>query len=228
MKTNKIIIAVVLAFTMTVANAQNIFFPTKVGTVQVYEQKNAKGKTEGFTRQTVKEIEGSGSNMIIVYEFESLDKNRKPLSEPVLLKIIIKDDVMILDMNQMFAGQQNDPNMQAVMEITGVPVKIYGNIQPGQSLEDANMTMTINLGFIKMKTEVKMTDGKCLAIEDVTVPVGTFKSFKITQTVTTTVMKKAVKTRVITWYANGVGMVKSETYNDKDQLESSSELVEMK
>ena len=231
MKTNKIIIAVVLTLSIIVANAQNTFFPTRVGTVQVYEQKNAKGKVESYSRQTIKDVEGSGSNMTISYVFESLDKNRKSLSDPPVelpCKVIIRDDVMMLDMNQMFAGLQQDPNMQLMMEITGVPMELSSNIQPGQSLKDANMTMTLNMGFMKLKTEMQMTDGKCLDIEDVTVQAGTFKCHKITQTVTTTVMKKTVKTRTVTWYASGVGTVKTETYNDKNQLESTTELVEMK
>ena len=208
--------------------AQNTFFPTKVGMVQLYEQKNAKGKTESFTKQTIKKVEGSGSNMTISYVAESLDKNRKPVSgapAEIPFKVIIKNDVVILDMNQLFAGMQKDQQFQ--MEITGVPMELPGNMKPGQSLKDAEVTMTIDMVFAKMKTTMKMTDGKCIAIEDVTVPAGTFKCHKVTQTVTTTVMKKNVVTRTVSWYAPGIGSVKNETYNDKDKLTNSMELVEL-
>ena len=229
MRTLSITTACMLALTLSIANAQNTFFPTKVGVVQVYEHKNDKGKTESFTQQTIKNVEGSGSNMTISYVAENLDKNRKPLSNPpveISYKVIIKDDVVVLDMNQMFANLPQD--MRVAMEITGVPMELPGNLQPGQSLKDANMTMTMDMGIMKMKTEIKMTEGKCLAIEDVSVPAGTFECHKITQTVTTTIMKRPVVTRTVSWYAPGTGIVKTELYDDKDKLQSSTELVEIK
>ncbi len=229
MKRIKLLLMIAFAAIMTVSiNAQNMFFPTKAGTILMYVQNNAKGKAESYSRQTIKDVEGSGSNMTISYMLESLDKNKKPLSDPpveIPCKVIIKDDVVIMDMNQMFVGQQKDP--QVKMEITGVPMELPGNMQPGQTLKDADMTMTLDMIIMKMKTVMKMTDGKCLAIEDVTVPAGTFKCHKITQTVTTTVMKKDMVARTISWYAPGVGTVKTESYNDKDKLQSSMELVEM-
>jgi len=209
-------------------HAQNTFFTSKAGTVLIYANYNAKGKAESHSQLTIKGVEGSGSNMTISYLMESLDKNRKSLNPPMEIPctVVIKDDVLYLDMNQMFAGQMKDQQLK--MEITGVPVELPGNMEPGQSLKDAEMTMTLDMGIMKMKTVIKMTDGKCLAIEDVTVPAGTFKCHKITQTVTTTVIRKDVMSRTISWYAPNIGTVKTETYDAKNNLSGSMELVEMK
>jgi hypothetical protein len=87
--------------------------------------------------------------------------------------------------------------------------------------------MTIDMVITKMRTVMKMTDGKCLAIESVTVPAGTFTCHKITQTVSTTVMRRDVVTRTVSWYAPGIGTVKTETYDNKDKLQSSMELVQV-
>ena len=208
--------------------AQNTFFPTKAGTVLTYAQNNAKGKTESHSRLTIRIVDGSGSNMTISYLMESLDKDRKPLSPPMELPctVVVKDGVMYLDMNQMFAGQMKD--MQVKMEVTGVPMELPNNMEPGQSLKDAEMTMTIDMGIMKMRTVMKMTNGKCLAIEDVTVPAGTFKCHKITQTVTTTIMKRDVTTTTVSWYAPGIGTVKTESYDAKEKLQGSTELVDLK
>jgi hypothetical protein len=74
-----------------------------------------------------------------------------------------------------------------------------------------------------------MFDGKCEAIEDVTVPAGTFKCHKITQTVATTgyIGRKEVISKTVSWYAPGIGTVKTETYDAKDKLQGSTELVEL-
>jgi hypothetical protein len=209
------------------AYAQNTFFPTKAGLVQLYERKNGSGKTEGFTKQTIQNVEGSGSNMTVSYVAEILDKNRKPSNPPIEMpmKVVIKNGVVILDMNQMFLGSQKTSPMK--MEITGMPMELPNNLQAGQSLKDADVTMSLDMGIMKMKTVMKMTDGKCLAIEDVTVPAGTFKCHKITQTVTTTVMGRTTTGRTVSWYAPGIGTVKNESYDSKDKLQSSMELVEM-
>ena len=218
---------ILMIASVTATHAQNTFFPTKAGMVQVYEQKNDKGKTQSYSKTSIKNVEGSGNNMTISYVTEILDKNKKSANPPVEVpcKVIIKNGVMILDMNQMFAGMQKDAGLK--VEITGVPMELPSNMQPGQSLKDAEMTMSIDMAIMKMKTTVKMTDGKCLAIENVTVPAGTFTCHKIAQTVSTTVMGKNVVSQTVSWYAPGVGTVKSETYNGKNQLQSSMELVEM-
>jgi len=209
------------------AYAQDTFFPTKAGMVLVYAQKDAKGKPASYSKLTIKDVEGSGNNMTVSYAVEVLNKDRKPSNPPVEMpcKVVVKDGVMILDMNQMFAGQMK--NAQMKVDITGVPMELPVNMQAGQSLKDAEVTMSIDMGIMKMKTTMKMTDGKCLAIEDATVAAGTFKCHKITQTVTTTVMGKTVVSRTLSWYAPGIGTVKTESYNDKDQLQSSQELVEV-
>jgi len=216
---------ILMIASMAVVSAQSAFFPTKVGTTLVYAQENAKGKPESYSKITIKEVEGSGNNMTISYVTQILDKDRKPTSVEIPLQVVIKNGVMIMDMKGMFAGQQKD--QQIKMEISGVPMELPGNMQPGQTLKDADVTMSMDMGIMKLKTTMKMTDGKCLAIEDVTVPAGTFTCPKITQTVSTSMMGKNSTSRTVSWYASGIGTVKTETYDDKGQLKSSTELVEM-
>jgi len=204
---------------------QTMFFPVKEGTVTVYAQKDEKGKIISYSRQTIKNVEGSGKNMTINYLFENLDKDKKILTETPC-KMIIKNNVMILDMKQFFAGQLKDQQIE--VEITGIPMELPTNMQPGQVLKDAEISMSMNMGFTKLKTDVKMTEGKCLAIENVTVAAGTFKCHKITQTITTTVMNRNIQAQVVSWYAPNIGVVKTETYDDKGKLQSLTELVEIK
>ena len=209
------------------AQAQNSFFPTKAGTELLFADNDAKGKPQSYSKQTIKTVEGSGDNMSISYVIESLDKNKKPLDPPVEIpcKVTIKDGVVIFDMKSAFAGMMNQ---QLKMELTGVPMELPANLQPGQSLKDANMTLTIDMGVMKMKTEMKMTDSKCLAIEDVKVGAGAFKCHKVTQTVSTTALKTTTVNQTVSWFAPGVGAIKTETFDSKNKLISSTELVSIK
>jgi len=221
-----ILTAILMIASITGASAQNVFFPTKTGAVMVYVQKDAKGKPKSYSKMTIKNVEGSGDNMTISYMTEILDNNRKSANPPseISLKVIIKNGVVAFDMKEMFADQLKDQQVQ--IEITGVPLELPNNLQPGQSLKDADVTMNMDMGVFKMKMSMQMTDGKCEAIEDVTVPAGTFTCRKISQTVSTTIMGKTIKSRSVSWYAPGIGKVKTESYGDKNTLQGSTELVE--
>lgn len=221
----------VLAFSITIeAFAKDTFFSMDVGTVQTYAQKNTKGKIESQWRSIIKDVKTSGNETTISYMYEILDKKGKSQDPPQEMpcKVIIKDDIIYFDMNEAFASmKQNMPTNDVKMEITGVPIELISNLQPGQTIKDADMTMSMDLGIMKMKTVVKITDGKCLAIEDVTTPAGTFKCHKITQTSSTTVMGKNMKSTTITWYALGSGMVKTESYDEDNELQNAVELIQV-
>lgn len=226
MKTlNFMIVSLALLFTCSTTQAQNTFFPTKAGIVLTYVNNDTKGKADSYLQYTIDKVEGSERDMTVSYSALMLDKNRKPTYGPVPLNVSIQDDVMSLDMKQLFVAMKTDTQLD--VEFSGINMELPANLQPGQSLKDAEATMTVNMVVMKMTTVMKMTDGKCLAIEDVTVPAGTFKCHKITQSVTTTVMRKTVSSRTVSWYAPGIGTVKNETYDAKDKLQSSMELIEL-
>jgi hypothetical protein len=116
-------------------------------------------------------------------------------------------------------------NQEFKMDIKGDAIELPVSIQPGQSLKDANITMIMDMGMMKMTSEMKITDFKCVAIEDVTVPAGSFKCHKVTQTITTTAMRQTTVSKSATWYAPGVGAVKSETYDKDNKLTNTMELI---
>jgi len=207
------------------AQAQEIFFPTKAGIVLTYVNKDAKAKVSGYVRQTIKTVEGSGDNFSITYAGEALDSKEKPIGDQqmeILYTVTINNGVVEFDMKTFAA-----PGTEGFITIEGDKLRIPKTLSPGDKLDDAKFTMTINMGF-KIKTEVALTDQQCLAIEDVTVPAGTFKCRKVTQTSTATVLRKTTETKTVAWYAPGIGTVKNETYDAKGKLTGSMELMDLK
>jgi len=222
-----LVIFTIFFVSSTKANEKDTLFPTKAGMVLIYEQKNSKGKTDSYSKLTIKNVEGSDNNMTVSYLAEILNKDMKSQFNPPLeipLTATVKDGKVILDMKQLFVSRQKDP--QAQVEISGAPMELPCDLQPGHSLKDAEATMTVDMVIMKLETKVRMTDGKCLGVENVTVPAGTFTCHKIAQTVTSTIMKKQIVSKTISWYAPGIGVVKTETYNDSEQLQDSVELVD--
>ena len=211
-----IIISVVITASVS---AQNLFFPTKEGMSLLYANIDAKGKIDSYTRQIIKKVEGSGNNFSISYVGQMLDKNRKPVSDiEVPLTITIVNGVVEWDMKSFAA-----PGTEGLIEIEGDKLKIPSSLAPGEKLDDVKFTMTMNMGF-KIRTEVALTDQQCLAIEDITVPAGSFKCYKVTQTSAVTAMRRTTTTKIVSWYAPGIGTVKTESYDDKGKLQSTTEL----
>ena len=197
------------------------FFPMKKGAVQVFATKDAKGKVTSQTRNTIKGITGSKNAFAIAYESEILDANGKPTNKdnPLILnyRVVIKDGIMYLDMKEMFGAIPGLDGVQA----SGTAMKIPTSMSVGQTLDDAGVKVRIGI----INCSAVMTEGKCVAIEDVTVEAGTFRSHKVTQKTNTTAMGVKTEGTTHTWYAKGAGAVKTETYDKKGNLVSVQELV---
>jgi len=206
------------------ASAQNIFFSAKEGTKLLYANLNAKGKADTYTRLTIRKVEGSGNNLTIHYVSQALDKNKKASDETsieVPITITVVNGVVEWNMKSFAA-----PGTEAFITIEGDKLRLPSTLSPGDKLDDVTFTMTLNMGF-KIRTEVALSDQKCLAIEDVTVPAGTFKCHKVSQTSVATVMRKTVTSKILTWYAPGIGTVKTESYNDKGALQNATVLEQI-
>jgi len=209
--------------------AQNNFFPSKVGMALTYANNDARGNAQSYSVLTIKDVKGSGRNMTINFVGSVLDKNRKPLKDApgeMNYQVVIKDNVVIMDVKMMIPAEMQGQGLK--IEAKGTPMEIPGSLQPGQSLKDSDVTIAMDMGIMKMNTVAKMTEGKCLAIEDVRVPAGTFKCHKITQKITSTAMNTTTVQTTVSWYAPNIGTVKTETYDDKNKLVSGSVLAELK
>ena len=204
----------------TPSESEYAFFPMKTGSVQVFVSKDNKGKVTSQARNTIKAITGGKDAFAIEYESEILDDMGIPTDKdkPLVLnfRVVIKDGLMYLDMKGLFGAIDGINDMQA----SGTGLKIPSNLAVGQTLEDANTR--IRIGFINCLTS--MTEGKCLAIEDVKVDAGTFRCHKVSYKTNATVMGIRSEGTVITWYAKGVGTVKSESYDKNGNLLATTEL----
>ena len=205
----------------TPSESEYVFFPMKKGSVQVFATKNDKGNITGQTRNTIKEITGAPNAFAIYYQSEILDAKGNPTNKnnPLVynLRIVVKDGIMYLDMKGMFGAMDGLEGVQA----SGTAVKIPHDLAVGQSLDDA--AAQVRIGIINCS--VVLTEGKCIAIEDVTVAASTFRCHKISQKANATVMGIRNESTTVTWYAKGVGSIKTETYDRNGKLISVQELI---
>lgn len=123
-----------------------------------------------------------------------------------------------MDGSTMQAYQDMDMKVDASdLEIPSMDEK------PGTTLPDG--TLTVSIGNI-LNMSVNIVDRKIEAKETITTPAGSFDCLVLTQTVNTKMLVK-IEASSKEWYAEGVGMVRSETYNKKGKLSGYSELTKL-
>jgi len=223
----RLIILALALFLISNLSAQKAFFPIKAGTKLAYQTLDQKGKMASQVNYTVKEVTGSGNHFTVVYDIESMDdKGQRVYIDKVTVKQ--EGDKMYFDMSNFLnkAAFQQNGEIPPTIEVTGNNMEIPLVPIPGTSLPDANVTMAMKMGFISLKMTVNLTNRKVEALEDITVKAGNFKAFKFTGDVSGTIVGIKVNTKSADWYAYGVGLVKSESYDKKGELKSVMELVQ--
>jgi len=225
----KLFLFTALIFVGMALKAQEIFFPTKEGTVLVYKTFDKKDKETNMVRYTITHININGSDMDITYQVESIDPKEKLIYKDEIT-IHKKGDNIYFDMSNFInkAAFQQNGQIPAEIQITGNNMEVPSSPQPGDLLPDANVEMTMKMGFINMKMSAQVTNRKMEAIEDITVKAGTFKGYKFTSDVSASAMGLKMKSNSKEWYAKGVGVVKTESYDKNGKLQSYMELIELK
>jgi hypothetical protein len=225
----KLLAIIVIILCGMALKAQKTFFPTKEGTVLVYKTFDKKDKVTNMVRYTIQHVNISGNNVDITYLVESIDPKDKLVYKDEIT-IHQKDDKLYVDMSNFInkAAFQQNGEIPANVQVKGNNMEVPSNPKPGDVLPDANVEMALEMGFINMKVSAEVTNRKVEAIEDITVKAGAFKAYKFTSDVNSSALGIKVKAKNIEWYAKGIGTVRTETYDKNGNLQSHTELVELK
>lgn len=227
----KAITLIILCFILStvVLHARETFFPAKEGMILTYKSFDKKDKLSGMMRYTIEKVKTNGNDIDITYLCETLD-NKEKLVFKEEITVHQKGDVMYIDMGNFLnkAAFQQEGSIPAEVEVKGNNMQIPLNPLPGQTLPDANIEMAMKMGFVNMKMSADITNRKVETIEDISVSGGTFKCYKFSGDVNTVAMGIKVQAKSIEWYAKGVGMVRTESYDKKGNLTGRTELVEVK
>lgn len=183
-----------------------------------------KGKVTSIQHQKINSVEADGDGFKANVSLEVSNEKGKNLSEGNY-GIECKDGVLYMDMSGMFDPRSMAGFKDMEMEMTGSALEFPAKLIPGQTLPDGNITMKASSGGMTLMTmTLEVTNRKVEATEVVTTPAGTFECVKISQE---TEMKAIIKRkfRTVSWFAIGVGMVKSENLDEKGNVESSTVLT---
>lgn len=205
------------------------YYPMEEGTSFQYTMTNKKGKTEGITDYSITNVENTGGVTTASMNMKFTDEKGKEIFVSDY-KLSCTGDVVKIDYNSLVPAQmmKQYTDMGVEMEISGTDIELPNNLSVGQGLDDANVAMSIKMPGMNMNIKVDQLNRIVEKKESVTTPAGTYECYVITQDNVSETMgvKQTMQSKL--WLAEGVGMVKQETYNKKGDLMSKSELTSFK
>ena len=194
----------------------NQYYNVKKGTNWTTSNFSAKGKLESKTIQKVTAYTESSKGFEATFEITSVDDKgeQNTLGSSTMR---CEGGVIYFDMEDMFPDEQMQSMQQFDITVDGTGLELPANLKVGQALKDAEINLHINASPMKLNFMVNITEREVLAEENLNTPAGNFDCFKLTQNVSMKTIGK-IEVSSIEWYAKGVGMVKSETYNKKGKM----------
>lgn len=205
------------------------YYPMEEGTSFQYTMTNKKGKTEGITDYSITNVENTGGVTTASMNMKFTDEKGKEIFVSDY-KLSCTGDVVKIDYNSLVPAQmmKQYTDMGVEMEISGTDIELPNDLSVGQGLDDANVAMSIKMPGMNMNIKVDQLNRIVEKKESVNTPAGTYECYVITQDNVSETMgvKQTMQSKL--WLAEGVGMVKQETYNKKGDLMSKSELTSFK
>mgnify|MGYP003635087847 FL=1 len=195
------------------------YYPMEEGTSFQYTMTNKKGKTEGITDYSITNVENTGGVTTATMNMKFTDEKGKEIFVSDY-KLSCTGDVVKIDYNSLVPAQmmKQYTDMGVEMEISGTDIELPNNLSVGQGLDDANVAISIKMTGMNMNIKVDQLNRIVEKKESVTTPAGTYECYVITQDNVSETMgvKQTMQSKL--WLAEGVGMVKQETYNKKGDL----------
>lgn len=203
------------------------YYTMTKGMVFGYQNLDAKGKVTSTSRTTCLAINKVGAAVItkVKSDFTDAKTNNQSTRE---YDMRCEDGKFFVDMNSFVDPKSMEAFKGMEVSINSSDMMYPLHLSADQTLPDANITISAASGGISLlNLVINITNRKVVGIESVTVPVGTFECYKITYDVETKMMFK-MNTTVVEYINMGVGNVKTESYDKKGKIISTTELIELK
>ena len=200
------------------------FYPMNEGVSMEYTNYNKKGKVEGVSSyKVVKAINnGNVNNATMAID---LKDNKGKDAYSTTYNLTCTGNMVTLDYESLLPSEMMEQYGDMDIEISGNDIEIPNDLSVGQKLNDANVAMKISMSGINMNMTVDMTNRNVEKKESISTPAGTYDCYVLYSENRSKMMmaNQVYPSRV--WLAEGVGMVKQETYKKNGDLMSSTLLT---
>ncbi|MFH2094462.1 MAG: hypothetical protein ABIJ16_02085 [Bacteroidota bacterium] len=217
MQTIKLLLIACLTSAYMMGQDRPAYYPSTVGNAWEMQKFDAKDKLTSTNKTRVITMNPTVSGYDLELEVENIDNKGKSTGKNNLV-MKCENGIFYFDMKSFMdpATMESYKEMDIAFDATNM--EMPAGLQPGTSLKDASLTMTVTNQGIKMMTiTTVITNRKVESEEQITVPAGTFTAWKISYDVETKMMFK-VKMHAVEYWVPGTGVVRTENYNEKGKL----------
>ncbi|PWL40477.1 hypothetical protein DKG77_06615 [Flagellimonas aquimarina] len=227
----KILISAVICILSTqIGTAQSEcskYYPLEDGASFQYTSYNGKGKLQGKTDYTVTNVSDSEGKTSATMQMKYQDHKGKEVMSSEY-GFTCEGDVVKIDFQSLMNQQMMQQFAAVEIDVTGTDIELPNNLTVGQELADANVNIAADMGGMTMNMNVETINRKVEKKEMVSSPVGEFDCYVIyseNKTKMAMMGNKTFPSRI--WLAEGIGMVKQESYNQKGKLTNSMVLTKL-
>ncbi|MBK8568198.1 MAG: hypothetical protein IPN76_34065 [Saprospiraceae bacterium] len=185
-----------------------------------------KGKINTVQRQEINSIEAIDGGFEAKTSMAFYDKKGKTISEGGY-DMKCRNGVVYIDMTGMLDPKAMEAFKDMEMEAKGTALEFPLNLRPGMTLPDGDVNIKAkSSGLTLVNITMSITNRKVEKAETITTPAGTFDCIKVTQDVD---LKSVIRKKygMETWYALGVGVVKSHTLDKAGEIENTELLTKL-
>ncbi|MDH3650271.1 MAG: hypothetical protein OEQ53_11345 [Saprospiraceae bacterium] len=194
------------------------WFPFEEGIEFEYTFYSKKDKESSRTYYTVDQVSKSGNN----YQADITATMHLRKGEPQVLSFTVScsNGIYTADLSDFMNPSFKESFGESEITITGSELQIPANLSTGQTLPDAETKMEAQVGPIKMKILMEVTNRKVGNKVSISTPVKSFDCYELTSRERVKVPLFDRTYNVTHYYAAGYGQVKSEYYDKKGNLDS--------
>ncbi len=194
------------------------------GVSMEYTNYNKKGKVEGVSSYKVAKAVNNGNATNATMAIDLKD-NKGKNAYSTTYNLTCTGNMVTLDYESLLPTEMMEQYGDMDIEISGNDIEIPNDLSVGQKLNDANVAMKISMSGINMNMTVDMTNRNVEKKENISTPAGTYDCYVLYSENRSKMMmaNQVYPSRV--WLAEGVGMVKQETYKKNGDLMSSTLLT---
>jgi len=205
------------------------YWPMKEGVKMEIKHYNKKDKLQSRSEYEILNRSEGSNSLSATVGMKSYDKKDELIFDNDY-EVRCEDGVFKIDIQGVLNGsqlQQMESMKDMEVSIDGNDLVMPANMNVGDELPDGSLSMSVSssapgMGMMNFTTKIK--NRKVEARESVTTEAGTFDCVVITADVETKMSFMSITFQSKDWYAEEVGMVRSESYN-KGKLQGYSLLT---
>lgn len=225
----KFILLLIIPFISVVNLAQDCskFFPFSEGKTWEMSSYNKKGKLENTSINSVTSVTTVDGGTKASVSIKMKDVKEKDEVE-MTYDMTCVGDIVSVSMNMFLPAEQMEQmqgfeDMEVKMDMEDMDFP--NDLSVGQDLKDCSMSMEVSTNGMKiMSSSTNIKDRKVLEKITITTAAGDFECYKITQTTAVSAGFISREFKSVSYISEGVGVVRSESFDKKGNLESYSEL----